>query len=999
MSAEDFLQRVEQTGMVSEPLLIELRKRVGETHRQMRPEMLAKLLVDRGELTPAQARKLVADTKEGGGPPPLPTDDDAPAPQVPIPPAAYIEDEPEEELRLVTDDDGADEPEAEVDLSGGMGVDLGDDLLADVPPPPTSASAGDDELTLAPNMDDDELGLAPEEEVAEGILLDEEDNDLEIVPVAEPATEPETGIEPVANEASHSGPILDDILADPLATQDKVVIRRRRSMFRTITDLFPGGGNRNRKKRWDSPLILLGGAALVLLIAAGFALVGLFYGESADEVFTAGMDAYESQSYSAAIKTFNKFERQFSTHDKASLARVRVQLANLRMLTDKPTPDWEAALSQADISLNAAKVEEAFPEVRSELAKLLPDISAGLVGVAKGAETTDQKQAAIDLAVNSLTLVDNPEYLPTSVRKPQEIRIEEIQSEIAVVRRDIERERALSKTIGEIATATESGKIADAYRLRDKLVTTYPLLLDDVSLGDAIGAVTEKEKEAVKVGVSELKPTTQDHPPVSRVSVVLSDQRGSALDGLGNRVVGVLVRGAVYGLKASNGQTLWRRHVGWECSVFPQEIRGDGSGDLLLVDAAHGELQRVHADNGKLVWRLPCPKPLSTPRIEGGKAYVCCGSGPESRLLSVDLKGGSVSAEARFPVGCSTPPTIISERGEVIQPGTHSSVYVLEAGSLKCKRVFASRHARDSIVAPATWIGSSLLLAENNGTSAATLHTFTPVGEDDAWRRDAAPLKTAGQVVAWPAVNDRRVVIVTDLGEIRVLEAPLEGNGLREIASIGDSGKSVGASWPLLDRARLWLANDTFTQYELQSTRGQLVTRWSRDRSDRFLNPIQRVGDYLVHVRRRRGMSGATVAAAPVNSPDGAPVWETDIGVPGSVVIGSGGKVHAVHKERRHVPRRRSRGEQRSHVGTQFPCRSASYPVRVLTANQSRWQPADLRQSSAHQACCASGSRCWTSRTHPASTQWRHRDFAAGELRRFAARCEFRRPHLSTRPD
>ena len=69
---EEFLQRVEQTGMVSEPLLAELRQRVAETNRKTRPEMWAKLLVDRGELTPAQARKLVALTLEApaASPPP-----------------------------------------------------------------------------------------------------------------------------------------------------------------------------------------------------------------------------------------------------------------------------------------------------------------------------------------------------------------------------------------------------------------------------------------------------------------------------------------------------------------------------------------------------------------------------------------------------------------------------------------------------------------------------------------------------------------------------------------------------------------------------------------------------------------------------------------------------------------------------------------------------------------------------------------------------------------
>ena len=66
MSIDNFLDRVEATGMIDPALMTELRKRVSESNRRMRPEMIAKLLVDRGELTAAQARKLVLDSAKDG---------------------------------------------------------------------------------------------------------------------------------------------------------------------------------------------------------------------------------------------------------------------------------------------------------------------------------------------------------------------------------------------------------------------------------------------------------------------------------------------------------------------------------------------------------------------------------------------------------------------------------------------------------------------------------------------------------------------------------------------------------------------------------------------------------------------------------------------------------------------------------------------------------------------------------------------------------------------
>ena len=877
MSAQDFLRRVEQSGLVSEPLLAELRKRTTETHRNMRPEMLAKLLVDRGELTAAQARKLVADTAAArNAPPPLPPEADAPP-------------EPEEELQLATDDDELGFA-PEVDLTDSSGGNLPDDLLADEPLADDLLDDGTSSFKLVEDDeqdDEDELTLQSDDEVEEGILLDNEDDAIEIVDEG-PSTPPS------ATASAEPTPVLDDILGDPVADipDEVVVIRRKKSFAQTIANLF-GGGRRPKKKSWDSPLILLGGGALILLIAAGVGLFGLFYGESADEIFTAGVEAYESQSYGLAIKNFERLSTQYAQHEKASLARVRIEMSRLRQLTDTGSPNWEDALSQAKSGLNTIKTEASFSEVRSELAKLLPDISAGLVEASQKAENTQEKQRVLDLAVASLTMVNNPEFLPTSVRKSQEIRIGEIVSNIDVVRRDIERELALSGTIDEIKAAASAGEISKAYALRDTLVRTYPLLIDNVALSDVIGTVIAREKDAVQTGPGTQQPSTDDHPPASRFNIVLSDQRGGEISGLDD-TIGVLVRGAVYALNASNGRALWRRHVGYEASVFPQKVTFDQSGDLLTVDGKRSELVRLDDQTGKLLWRLPCPRPVQTPAIYGEQAFVSCGTGTESRLLLVNLNDGTVSKETRFPVGCETPPTVIAERMEIVQPGIHSSVYVLDASSLECKSVFSSGHAHGSIKVPAAWVGTSLVVAENDGTATTNLQVYTPLGEKDQWGRVGENIKLSGQVTTPFVVDDRRLLTTTELGEIRVLEAPIDSTGLREVASIADTGKSIGSSFSAMSRASLWVANRTFSRFELQSTRGRLVSQWSRDRTDRFLNPLITAGNYLFHVRRRNGMQGATVSAIATDSTDGSPIWETDIGVPSTIVVNSQSAIHSV---------------------------------------------------------------------------------------------------------
>lgn len=922
MNAEDFLRRVEQTGMVSAPLLEELQKRVSDTHRNMRPEILAKLLVDRGELTPAQARKLIADAMGGGAPPPPPA-----------PPSQTTHDltlapEPEEELTFASD------PEEELTLAPeedelDFGSDiLGEDILTEesLGPPPTADLVLQGKQEHEEDDDEEELVLLAEDDTAEAILIDEPEDQPEPAPAKAKDTPPPPPPPAPPAPPSNLGepdPVLDDILgAEPAPEiEGSRLGPRRRGLAALFGDLFPRS-SKPKKNRWDSPLILLGGGALILLVAAGVGFFALFYSETADEIFNAGMDAYSSQSYGLAIKNFERFAEKFPNHEKASLARVRVGMAELRQLTDGRTSDWQPALDQANASLPAIKSESAFGQVRTELAKLLPDITAGLVQQARtSGGRPEEKQHLLDQASNALQLVTNPEYLPTSVRQPQEIRIEEIVSNIQIVQRDIDRARSLTTAIQQINTATEAGNIAQAYSLRDELITAYPLLSDDTALRNALSSVTAKERGAVQISEGSAKALSSDHAPTARLSIVLSDERGEPIGEADDRIIAILARGAIYGLRALDGSVLWRRHVGYEADVFPQPI--DPDGDLLIVDARRGELQRISANEGELQWRLPCPVPIRAPQIYGNRAFVPCGEGADAVLRAVDVGTGDVANEARFPVGCSAPAAVVESRREVVQVGTHSSLYVLDATSLTCKHVIATGHARGSVTVRPAFVGNSLVVVENSGNDSSRAHVFA-VGSDDKWISTMEPIELGGEVATPLSVDDRRVVIASELGELRVLEAPIDGTALREVAAIPGSGNNVGRSYSLLDRSKLWVANQTLARYELQAIRGQLVAQWARARNDRFLNPILRRGSYLFHVRQRDGLMGVTVSAirADGQNDTGDPIWETDLAVPSSITVSSGGTVHAVTMN-----------------GAMFPINAAAADAGVTNVRSARIDP------------------------------------------------------------
>ncbi|MCO6455654.1 MAG: hypothetical protein J5I93_10205, partial [Pirellulaceae bacterium] len=67
MSAEKFLDRLEEQGLLDHKIIGELRSQVAKKPKKVTAEAIAKLLVDSGHLTRFQASKLVSDVSNGDG--------------------------------------------------------------------------------------------------------------------------------------------------------------------------------------------------------------------------------------------------------------------------------------------------------------------------------------------------------------------------------------------------------------------------------------------------------------------------------------------------------------------------------------------------------------------------------------------------------------------------------------------------------------------------------------------------------------------------------------------------------------------------------------------------------------------------------------------------------------------------------------------------------------------------------------------------------------------
>jgi len=879
MSADRFLDRLEQTGLLEAWFLHVLRTQVASSPTPITVDALAKRLVKSGHLTKLQASKLLADLQS----------------------------------------DPAEPPEASrrADRGGGKPA----DGSAKAPPAPSI----DEELGLAPLGDEEDLGLAPlpedrppkaaeEEDV---VLLEDASGGVSpgaglvpldetqaapartvggLRPLSEPAgraplkppaglqpLEPVGGLQPLEpvgglqplKAAAGLQPLPD---AGGLQPLDEPVL--------AAGDLQPVSGalqqaERPARKfrpgsRWDSTLMYAGGGGLALMLIAGVVLYFTLMRGSASELLEAADQDYRSGSYSQAIPKYEKFLASYPEDPNVSLARVRIGTARLRQLLEG-SKDRQPALKAALEILPQLENEAAFDEARAELASILPEIAEGFAQSAKLEPDMTKAQSLVDSAEQAMKLVNNPAYIPTSLRKSVESRIENIHEDIELARRNINQNKRLKEAITEISQAVSGGDTVRAYEARRQLLAEYPGLERNARLVEAVSGITQRERALVKVDSRPVNAMKEDHKPAAEFRVALASRRGAGKPGSDQQMVSFLARGAVYGLQAATGQLKWRRAVGADTLTHPQALSRQPGADVIAVDGRHQELLRLKGDSGQLVWRTPIGEPFADPVIKGSQILVSTQGG---RVLEVDAETGNAARLALIPQKLRIGPGV-SDKGQLYQVGEHSNVYLLDEATLECKDVYYLGHKPGTVAAPPVMALGFLFIAENSGQDYSDLHVLATDANGLSPKPALKPIRLAGRVLVPLIQTAARVIVVTDLGAIRVLEVNT-ANAKQPVADIVEpvvaSYKSPATGYSVFDGGRLWVGNDRLTKYDVQTSRNRLNRAWVKDERDAFVAPPQVIGDALYHLRRRKDSPAFTAAA--IQADDGKVLWEVDLAVP-----------------------------------------------------------------------------------------------------------------------
>jgi outer membrane protein assembly factor BamB len=637
------------------------------------------------------------------------------------------------------------------------------------------------------------------------------------------------------------------------------------------------------KNVWDSPLLLIGGGILgVIVIAFGVLLYALTRG-SAAEMFGKAEEEYKSGAYTSAMTIYEKFFNSYPDDPNASLARVRHGMAMLRQVTDDGK-NPRLGLQTAQQVLPKIENEEKFTEARSELSTILPDIADGFA--TQSSQTTDvaRREELAKLARQALELVNNPAYIPASLRKERESRIARILDKLQGAERGIEQDHKLATAVAAIAEATKQGDAGAAYAAHEQLLKSYPALETNAQLVTAMRAVGERERELVTINQGgQPPPVTQDHSPGSMPSV-LAFREGTPPADSGQGVF-VLAEGAVYGLDAGSGRLLWRRFVGYETTAQPVAIPEGRATDAVLIDARRKELVRVGGQTGELVWRLSLGEQAFGPVIVGNNVFVTTRKG---RVLAIEAATGKMLRSAQLPqaasIAIASQPPGRSDSpdagGKLYQLGDHSTLFVLDAATLACQQTVYLGHKAGTILVPPVAVLDHLVVIESPGDDYSTLRVLAPDAKSKRLTAIGRPLRLKGRVSNPPAISGARLAAITDLGQMALytVDAASEPDHLRLLAGLDASEAAPLPAYCELDQNRLWVAMRRRTMFEVQPALGQLARRFTENEDDTFLGPPQLRGEMQVLVRRRKGASGMVVEGRRAASSES--LWATHLASP-----------------------------------------------------------------------------------------------------------------------
>ncbi|QDT57729.1 outer membrane biogenesis protein BamB [Stieleria bergensis] len=654
------------------------------------------------------------------------------------------------------------------------------------------------------------------------------------------------------------------------------------------------GGNGNNKRptkpednEWDSFKVY--GFVGIIVFLAGM-IAGLYFllssGNAEDEIKLAD-DAYAAQNYTVAQTRYESFvETWGEDHKDASKSRVRVVLTELYRAEQKSDPTLASDLSVD--KLPTIEQEEAITGDRPNLAGLLIDIANNIAEAATKVPETEKKRKLIMKLDKHMELFENANYIDKTLRETNKTKLDLISEKRARAARDIKRNEQLDKAVNNMSTLLESKDTKAAYDIHSELLREYPELRRNERLVKLILQASDIQNELVSASVKTPQSITPNNDKDVE-PIILMDRSGNRVSSPTASTYFVPAAGSVLAFNVEDGTLQWRRYVGNNLAHSPVPLEG---GDAVLLSVSTDlTIERCDGRSGMVIWKTEIGEPYNQPIVARDYVYVTTVSG---KLFKLDATTGEGLWSTTIPQTVNVGPGVDNQRSVLYQPGGHSNLYVVNARSGESMESFYIGHREGTIAVPPVALLDHLFVLENHSQDTCMIHILNVDQSGGGLKKAQDPITIEGNVVVAPLLDKRRIIVLSDLGEIKVLdiEPSSEGEKVSVIADVARSYSTPTLSQMTLGQNELWTTGSKFSRYEIQANRGQVVPREPAFLNDAFVGEPLFVGDAVLHARRMNGTDWIRVGAAEPSSSDS--IWNADVSAPIELILPIDGGVRAI---------------------------------------------------------------------------------------------------------
>ncbi|HMO14259.1 MAG TPA: PQQ-binding-like beta-propeller repeat protein [Pirellulaceae bacterium] len=672
--------------------------------------------------------------------------------------------------------------------------------------------------------------------------------------------------------------VADDVLNnagfDPFAEPGEQQGEKEEAAAIDTASMLYSFGRKKRYNQWVSKWPLIGSGVLLFLIITGAIIWRYLFSISADQLFEMANDHYSNLSYAAALKDYNRFIEGFPKDDRVSIAKVRVVNCELRMPFDGR--DWDTVLERVKTRVPTVVDEPSFSDMHEELAVILPGTADGYALKGRGESSVEGKQRYLALTDEVLGLVNRPEYIPSSQRQRDVVAniIESAENNKKILAREIRMELTYADLLNKVDELVAQRKTNDAFELirttaRDfpEIEVREPLLLARKKIGD-------KESELVASFESDVRVLTSEPKSFIDASIVLATKSGQGIEDT-DELITYLVDGTVYGLSARDGEIRWQRFISLPSLMQPQWLNTEKS-DLIVVDQLEHSILRLSSRDGSIIWRSVIGKPFSEPLIDNQVLAVTTFDG---ELIQVDVNSGSAEKGVKLPQRLETSAASADRYPYYYQAGSHSNLYVISKQSLQCEEVVYFGHKPGNIKA-APFFFSEHLLVPINGDGYCNLHVLRTTDNGLRLEVAQAPIRLNGRVVS-PIFRYRRwAIVMTDRGDLRMLEVNLSEEDM-PISTVASANIEISRdlkNYIYGSENHLYVTGKGIVRYRIQRTSARFDRQDIANTLDEFIASPLQVGDSLYHMRRR--MDSAMVSVSCVDPVSMEEKWRRDFSAP-----------------------------------------------------------------------------------------------------------------------